>query len=120
MYRIVVSLVLGMMGTAALADTVIIAREAPLRTVGGPIDGGVWNLWSNGRVGQYLRIARTGTQVDAHGLFLRIQFVHTHDLETAHRVSQPMRPTVSRAARQEAAPGRAKTCQNKRIVTLSN
>ena len=61
MYRIVVSLVLGMMGTAALADTVIIAREAPLRTVGGPIDGGVWNLWSNGRVGQYLRIARTGT-----------------------------------------------------------
>ena len=61
MYRIVVSLVLGMMGTAALADTVIIAREAPLRTVGGPIDGGVWNLWSNGRVGQYLRIARKET-----------------------------------------------------------
>ena len=32
----------------------------PTKTTGGTTYGG-WNLWSNGRVGQYLRIARKGT-----------------------------------------------------------
>ena len=35
------------------------AAQASIRTVGGPA-GGAWNLWSNGRVGEYLRIAKGG------------------------------------------------------------
>ena len=48
------------MCVAASADVVVTPANAPLRTVGGPIEDGAWNLWSNGRVGQYLRIQRDG------------------------------------------------------------
>lgn len=36
------------------------ADRAAIKTEGGPVDGG-WNLWSNGRVGQYIQIPSTGT-----------------------------------------------------------
>ena len=45
----------------AQAATVIQAEKAAIRTEGGQIAGGVWNLWSNGRVGEYLRITKPGT-----------------------------------------------------------
>jgi len=44
----------------AAADVVIRAEHAAIRTEGGPIEGG-WNLWSNGSVGQPLRIIDAGT-----------------------------------------------------------
>ncbi len=37
------------------------ARNAAIRTEGGPQAGGGWNLWSNGRVGQPIRVATDGT-----------------------------------------------------------
>ncbi|MBN1394806.1 MAG: endo-1,4-beta-xylanase [Pirellulales bacterium] len=57
--RFVLAIALAAVPATAGADVVIVAREAPLRTDGGPIEGGVWNLWSNGRVGQFLRFARS-------------------------------------------------------------
>lgn len=45
----------------ASADFVIEARTAAIRTEGGPNAGGGWNLWTNGRVGQPLRV-KTGGQ----------------------------------------------------------
>ena len=42
---------------AALA---IRAENAAIRTEGGPMPGGGWNLWSNGRVGQPLRFTTAG------------------------------------------------------------
>jgi endo-1,4-beta-xylanase len=40
---------------------VIEAEKASIRTEGGPAAGGGWNLWSNGRVGQPVRIRTSGT-----------------------------------------------------------
>ena len=45
---------------AAKADVVIQAEKAAIRTEGGPASGGGWNLWSNGHVGQPIRIATAG------------------------------------------------------------
>ncbi len=45
---------------AAKADVVIPAEKAVIRTEGGPASGGGWNLWSNGHVGQPIRIATAG------------------------------------------------------------
>ncbi|MHB8902545.1 MAG: endo-1,4-beta-xylanase [Thermoguttaceae bacterium] len=45
---------------AAKADVVIPAEKAAIRTEGGPLSGGGWNLWSNGHVGQPIRIATAG------------------------------------------------------------
>jgi GH35 family endo-1,4-beta-xylanase len=47
---------------AALASAAleILAEKAAIRTEGGPNPGGGWNLWSNGRVGQPVRIVITG------------------------------------------------------------
>jgi len=45
------------------------APEAQIRTVGGQVDG-VWNLWSDGEVGEYLDLAGAGkytVAVTAHG-----------------------------------------------------
>jgi GH35 family endo-1,4-beta-xylanase len=45
---------------AKASDTLVIpAQQAAVKTDGGPVPGG-WNLWSNGRVGQYIKVARTG------------------------------------------------------------
>lgn len=43
------------------AELVIEAGKAAVRTEGGPMPGGAWNLWTNGRVGQPLRFAAAGT-----------------------------------------------------------
>jgi Ca-dependent carbohydrate-binding module xylan-binding len=43
------------------AALVIQAENAAIRTEGGPNPGGGWNLWSNGRVGQAVRIATSGS-----------------------------------------------------------
>jgi GH35 family endo-1,4-beta-xylanase len=42
------------------AAVAIEARKLPIRTEGGEIEGGVWNLWSNGRVGGHFRFAQKG------------------------------------------------------------
>lgn len=58
------------LATAAAAATVIEAEQAAVRTEGGPLEGRVWNLWSNGRVGGYLQVARRGdyrVEVRAYG-----------------------------------------------------
>jgi endo-1,4-beta-xylanase len=44
----------------APAALVIEADKAAIHTEGGPMAGGGWNLWSNGQVGQPLRIATAG------------------------------------------------------------
>lgn len=44
----------------AHADVVIPAETATLRTEGGPAAGGGWNLWTNGHVGEPMRIATAG------------------------------------------------------------
>ncbi len=52
------------------AATVIQAEQAAVRTTGGPVCGDFWNLWSNGRVGQHLRLAQKGAyriEVRAYG-----------------------------------------------------
>jgi GH35 family endo-1,4-beta-xylanase len=52
------------------AELVIDPAQATIRTIGGPVAGGVWNLWSNGRVGETLNIERAGNyevRVRAHG-----------------------------------------------------
>jgi endo-1,4-beta-xylanase len=54
------SLFAGAIASAASAAVVLDARKAPIRTVGGEIDGETWNLWSNGRVGGYFRFAEKG------------------------------------------------------------
>jgi GH35 family endo-1,4-beta-xylanase len=46
--------------SAAKADVVIQAEKAAIRTEGGPASGGGWNLWSNGHVGQPVRLSATG------------------------------------------------------------
>jgi len=50
-----------LLSSFAPAATVIEARNASIRSVGEEIPGGIWNLWSNGRVGQHLRFAKKGT-----------------------------------------------------------
>ncbi len=43
-----------------VSDSLVIqADKAGVKTVGGPVEGG-WNLWSDGRVGQRVKISRTG------------------------------------------------------------
>ena len=44
----------------ASAAVVLEARKAPLHTEGGEIEGGIWNLWSNGRLGGHFRFAEKG------------------------------------------------------------
>jgi hypothetical protein len=44
----------------AEAALIIQAENAAVRTEGGPNPGGGWNLWSNGRVGQSIRVAAHG------------------------------------------------------------
>jgi endo-1,4-beta-xylanase len=44
----------------ATAEVVIQAERAAIRTEGGPMPGGGWNLWSDGSVGQPIRIAKPG------------------------------------------------------------
>lgn len=46
--------------STAKADVVIPAEKATIRTEGGPASGGGWNLWSNGYVGQPIRVATAG------------------------------------------------------------
>ena len=56
-------LVVGMLGllpVQAEAALVIEAQDAAIRTEGGPNPGGRWNLWTNGPVGQTVRISTTG------------------------------------------------------------
>ncbi len=48
------------LASAATAEITIPAEKAAIRTEGGPMPGGCWNLWSNGRVGQPLRFAAAG------------------------------------------------------------
>ncbi len=64
MYRwIAILVVAGTLGPApvpAKAALVIEAQNAAIRTEGGPNQGGGWNLWSNGRVGQAVRVSATG------------------------------------------------------------
>lgn len=49
-------------GAVPLAGEVTIRPEkAAIRTEGGPARGGGWNLWSNGRVGQAVRVTEGGT-----------------------------------------------------------
>lgn len=49
-------------GAVPLAGEVAIRPEkAAIRTEGGPAAGGGWNLWSNGRVGQPIRVTKGGT-----------------------------------------------------------
>ena len=43
----------------AEAEVVIQAEKAAIKTEGGPVAGG-WNLWSNGHVGQAIRITNAG------------------------------------------------------------
>ena len=43
----------------AVAEVVIQAEKAAIKTEGGPVAGG-WNLWSNGHVGQAIRITTAG------------------------------------------------------------
>jgi GH35 family endo-1,4-beta-xylanase len=45
---------------AVTAEVTIQAEKAAIRTEGGPLPGGCWNLWSNGRVGQSLRFTTAG------------------------------------------------------------
>jgi len=47
--------------SSARAELVIEAEQAALRTEGGAAGSGEWNLWSNGRVGDYLAIHQAGT-----------------------------------------------------------
>lgn len=61
---IAVALVLALVPLAAWAEPperslVIPSRDAAVKTVGGPVEGG-WNVWSDGRVGQPVKIARSG------------------------------------------------------------
>ena len=46
---------------AAGAELVIQASRAATRTEGGPMPGGEWNLWSNGLVGQPVRVPADGS-----------------------------------------------------------
>jgi len=61
MPRIVLVVLFMAISATTSADTIIVAREAPLRTAGGELESGAWNLWSNGCVGQYFRFDRPGT-----------------------------------------------------------
>jgi len=47
--------------TPLAAEIVIRAEKAVIRTEGGPAATGGWNLWSNGRVGQPIRVMAAGT-----------------------------------------------------------
>jgi GH35 family endo-1,4-beta-xylanase len=42
---------------------VIQAEKAAIKTEGGPLASGGWNLWSNGRVGQPLRVTMAGNYI---------------------------------------------------------
>lgn len=46
---------------AAGAELVVQASRAATRTEGGPMPGGEWNLWSNGQVGQPVRVPADGS-----------------------------------------------------------
>ena len=54
-----VALVVMALQARAEAEVVIQAEKAAIKTEGGPVAGG-WNLWSNGHVGQPIRIATAG------------------------------------------------------------
>lgn len=43
-----------------VADTVIEARQASVRTVGVVMPDGVWNLWSDGQISQSVRVIQAG------------------------------------------------------------
>ena len=58
---IVLTILLASPALTARAELMIQAAKAAIRTEGGPIPDGDWNLWSNGRVGQPIRIAAAGT-----------------------------------------------------------
>ena len=53
---IILTIVLACPTPAVTAEVTIQAEKAAIRTEGGPLPGGCWNLWSNGRVGQSLRV----------------------------------------------------------------
>jgi GH35 family endo-1,4-beta-xylanase len=55
-------LIVALIGQAALSSAAVViqAEKAAVRTVGGPLPHGGWNLWSNGRVAQPLRFASAG------------------------------------------------------------
>ena len=57
----VLSVLIAFSAAPAGAPLVMQAERAAIRTEGGPLAGGGWNLWSNGRVGQPVRIAAAGT-----------------------------------------------------------
>ena len=52
---------LASLASIARAELVIQAAKTATRTEGGPMADGAWNLWSNGRVGQPIRVAAAGT-----------------------------------------------------------
>jgi GH35 family endo-1,4-beta-xylanase len=52
-------LVITSLAARASETLVIQAQQAAVKTEGGPVPGG-WNLWTNGRVGQCTKVARTG------------------------------------------------------------
>ncbi len=58
---IVLTILLASQALTARAELVIQAAKAATRTEGGPMPDGAWNLWSNGRVGQPIRVATAGT-----------------------------------------------------------
>ena len=57
---IVLTILLASRALPARADLVIQAAKAAMRTEGGAMPNGAWNLWSNGRVGQPIRVAAAG------------------------------------------------------------
>ncbi len=57
---IILTIVLACRTLPATAEVTIQAEKAAIRTEGGPLPGGCWNLWSNGRVGQSLRFTTAG------------------------------------------------------------
>ena len=57
---LLVTLLLAGPATVGHAALTIPAEKAAVHTEGGPMPGGGWNLWSNGQVGQAVRIAAPG------------------------------------------------------------
>jgi GH35 family endo-1,4-beta-xylanase len=58
---IVLTVLSACLASTARAELVIQAAKAAIRTEGGPMADGAWNLWSNGSVGQPIRVATAGT-----------------------------------------------------------
>ena len=57
---VAVVVLLACLSAAAKADLTIEAHKARIKTEGGPVQDGAWNLWSNGRVGQPLNFPAAG------------------------------------------------------------